>query len=1080
LVSGSNGEYAIWSAEKRVAEKTSMNSKVLSAAWTSDGLLLALGLYNGTVLVKDKDNQQKFEIARTAPVWCLQWNPVKTDSQESTLAVGCWDQSLSFWSSGGQQIGADKSLEFDPCTLDFLSNGEFLVVGGSDKKLSLWTKEGINLGLVDEQSDWIWSVAVRPRTYQFVVGTNDGVLTMRKVTFHVVHGLYQDRYGYRDLMTDVVIQHLKTEQIVRIKCRDLVKKIAVYRDRLAVQLPDRVVIYAVAMEDEDDMRYKSFKRINKEAKCHLLALTSSYLVLCFESRISLMDFSGDTVREWNMDSSISHIRVLGGPPDSEGILVGLKGGEAYIVYVDNPFPVLLLKQSHTISYLDLSCLRKKVAIVDDNHNLFIYSLSTQTLVFQDTQVDTVSWNSDMDDVIGYSGKGVLSIKAGQFAPSTQKVSGIIVGFRESRVYSLQLVKITVIDVPQSAAMYKYLELKQFADAYTIACLGVTETDWRNFAVESIQSYNFKLARKALIRIKDVRFLELLSKIENDRKQPGYNDSEMLGEISAFQGRYTEAASLFERGDKVQRLVDMYKDLGQHEKAQEYIKRLNPDQQSDLIRDWAQSTENSEWQVSAKLYISVGDYKRAVRLIGSKGNLEWLIEICRQLNKAEHIEALQACATIFRTKGQHAYAKEAYLKLGDTQALLQLHIELHKWEDAFRLAKQNPELQPQIYLPYAEWLVSQDRFEEAQDAFKQAQRPDVALRLLERMTRNYIVQRRFTAAARYYWKLSIEHLHLVQDCLNPTPQCSQHYLLYEQLKQKAEAYYAYDCVRRYVEEPFHVTASNFDECVFNASRMLVNILGTSSLEGVKPLYIYYSLGKIGRKLQAYKTARFAYEKLQSLSVPAHWQDEIELAALVIRAKPLADSENLLAICSRCLNANQLLNFSGSGDICTSCKHPIIRSFSSFTPLPLVEFEADEAISVRRVNQLIHSESPHKPRGRNADGWHEKTSAAQQSLQFGQAEETPFDSKVAEFAEMQMTQEEYHPVVLDEETLVSLSAEEVYTVDLTKDCPTFPRKYYKLMIPEIAVTCCINCHQFYMREEFELAYLEHQGCPFCGQK
>lgn len=35
-------------------------------------------------------------------------------------------------------------------------------------------------------------------------------------------------------MTDVIIQHLLTEQKVRIKCRDLIKKIAIYKHRLAV------------------------------------------------------------------------------------------------------------------------------------------------------------------------------------------------------------------------------------------------------------------------------------------------------------------------------------------------------------------------------------------------------------------------------------------------------------------------------------------------------------------------------------------------------------------------------------------------------------------------------------------------------------------------------------------------------------------------------------------------------------------------------------------------------------------------------------------------------------------------------
>lgn len=40
----------------------------------------------------------------------------------------------------------------------------------------------------------------------------------------------------RENMTDVVVQNLVSNKKVRIKCRDLVKKIAIYKDRLAVSL----------------------------------------------------------------------------------------------------------------------------------------------------------------------------------------------------------------------------------------------------------------------------------------------------------------------------------------------------------------------------------------------------------------------------------------------------------------------------------------------------------------------------------------------------------------------------------------------------------------------------------------------------------------------------------------------------------------------------------------------------------------------------------------------------------------------------------------------------------------------------
>jgi intraflagellar transport protein 122 len=154
---------------------------------------------------------------------------------------------------------------------------------------------------------------------------------MYQTVFSTVHGLYQDRYAHRDTMTDVIIQHLITEQKVRIKTRDYVKKIAVYKARLAVQLPDRVLVYETVNPDPYDMHYRLKEKILKKLDCNLLVVTSNHIILCQEKRLQLYSFQGKRIREWVLEAIIRYIRVVGGPPGREGLLVGLKNGSVFKV-----------------------------------------------------------------------------------------------------------------------------------------------------------------------------------------------------------------------------------------------------------------------------------------------------------------------------------------------------------------------------------------------------------------------------------------------------------------------------------------------------------------------------------------------------------------------------------------------------------------------------------------------------------------------------------------------------------------------------------------------------------------------------
>lgn len=95
--------------------------------------------------------------------------------------------------SGGKQykqIGNDKELGFDPCSISFYATGEYMVMAGSDKKITLWNKEGILLGTIAEMKDWVWSTSVNPVSKQIFAGANDGAIGSYNVDFSTIHGLY--------------------------------------------------------------------------------------------------------------------------------------------------------------------------------------------------------------------------------------------------------------------------------------------------------------------------------------------------------------------------------------------------------------------------------------------------------------------------------------------------------------------------------------------------------------------------------------------------------------------------------------------------------------------------------------------------------------------------------------------------------------------------------------------------------------------------------------------------------------------------------------------------------------------------
>nr|XP_024100851.2 intraflagellar transport protein 122 homolog isoform X5 [Pongo abelii] len=1067
LASCSSSDFGLWSPEQKSVSKHKSSSKIICCSWTNDGQYLALGMFNGIISIRNKNGEEKVKIERPggslSPIWSICWNPSR-EERNDILAVADWGQKVSFYQLSGKQIGKDRALNFDPCCISYFTKGEYILLGGSDKQVSLFTKDGVQLGTVGEQNSWVWTCQAKPDSNYVVVGCQDGTISFYQLIFSTVHGLYKDRYAYRDSMTDVIVQHLITEQKVRIKCKELVKKIAIYRNRLAIQLPEKILIYELYSEDSSDMHYRVKEKIIKKFECNLLVVCANHIILCQEKRLQCLSFSGVKEREWQMESLIRYIKVIGGPPGREGLLVGLKNGQILKIFVDNLFAIVLLKQATAVRCLDMSASRKKLAVVDENDTCLVYDIDTKELLFQEPNANSVAWNTQCEDMLCFSGGGYLNIKASTFPVHRQKLQGFVVGYNGSKIFCLHVFSISAVEVPQSAPMYQYLDRKLFKEAYQIACLGVTDTDWRELAMEALEGLDFETAKKAFIRVQDLRYLELISSIEERKKRGETNNDLFLADVFSYQGKFHEAAKLYKRSGHENLALEMYTDLCMFEYAKDFLGSGDPKETKMLITkqaDWARNIK--EPKAAVEMYISAGEHVKAIEICGDHGWVDMLIDIARKLDKAER-EPLLLCATYLKKLDSPGYAAETYLKMGDLKALVQLHVETQRWDEAFALGEKHPEFKDDIYVPYAQWLAENDRFEEAQKAFHKAGRQREAVQVLEQLTNNAVAESRFNDAAYYYWMLSMQCLDIAQ--ADPAQKDTMLGKFYH-FQRLAELYHGYHAIHRHTEDPFSV---HRPETLFNISRFLLHSLPKDTPSGISKVKILFTLAKQSKALGAYRLARHAYDKLRGLYIPARFQKSIELGTLTIRAKPFHDSEELVPLCYRCSTNNPLLN--NLGNVCINCRQPFIFSASSYDVLHLVEFYLEEGITDEEAISLIDLEVL---RPKRDDRQLEIANNSSQILRLvetkdSMGDEDPFTAKLS----FEQGGSEFVPVVVSRLVLRSMSRRDVL---IKRWPPPLRWQYFRSLLPDASITMCPSCFQMFHSEDYELLVLQHGCCPYC---
>ncbi|KAI5641398.1 hypothetical protein NE865_06436 [Phthorimaea operculella] len=691
LASCAISDFAFWSADVKAVQKYRVSGRITSCAWSPNGQNLAIGLASGAVSIRDKQGDEAQRITRDSAVWAVAFS-------KSTLLVADWNDTLSFYNLQGQMVHKEKNIGMAALSISLL--GALVLVGGVGG-WSVLTAEGVPL--LTTPQEWVWAISPSPASNTIAVACQDGTLWCYQVVFSTVHGLYRERYAYRENMTDVIIQHLTSGNKVRIKCHDRVQKIAIYKHRLAVQLPERVVVYEQG--DSEGMLYRVKEKLPQKSECSLLVATSDALLLCQDTKLTMIDRR--LPKSWSLPAPIRYVKVTT-LNFEEVLLLGLLNGQIWQVEPRDGSSKVILQTPGSVRCFDVSASRGRLAVVDELSTCRVYTLQG-TLLYAEENVTSVSWNSWCEEllslsgagllavkaglfpaaaqplagsvvgfqplagsVVGFqvsdeellslSGAGLLAVKAGLFPAAAQPLAGSVVGFQGGRVFCLQANAMQTINVPLSHAVHQYTQQKMFNEAYAVACLGVTALDWERLGLAALEELSFEVARKAFQRSENIIFLTLIDHLQ-ERFEAGEKRAVIAGDVLAYRGRYNDAARAFHAAGNDEKALSLYVDLRMFNKAQEYVNEGSGASLQALARrraEWARHI--NEPRAAAEMYLAAGDVRRAAELLAACQREDMLIELARKLDKGSS-ESLRHVAEALVSVGETTTASDVYKRLG---------------------------------------------------------------------------------------------------------------------------------------------------------------------------------------------------------------------------------------------------------------------------------------------------------------------------------------------------------------------------------------------------------------------------------
>lgn len=302
--------------------------------------------------------------------------------------------------------------------------------------------------------------------------------------------------------------------------------------------------------------------------------------------------------------------------------------------------------------------------------------------YEEGNVTSVAFNQDHEDTLAYSGQQMLSVRTGSHRPSRQHLNSLVVAFHGTTVYCLHNQELQQQEVALGGTVEQLMDAGKWTDAFKVACLGVPLEVWDALGSSALLALNLDIAQRAYIQTHDFLMLNLVHRLKLMR-QAAVHDSILVGEVLAqqarppwdgvaratgprlpdmvrklqrslnqymavgnytecniaffiTQGKYEDAAHAFAKAKAGDRIMEMWTDLRQFDKAKKWAQLVGQgDESVDAIQaqqaQW--SEEIRDYKAAAEVYICSGEHEKAVSLL-VRNTLDWsyLLQVTRKLDR----------------------------------------------------------------------------------------------------------------------------------------------------------------------------------------------------------------------------------------------------------------------------------------------------------------------------------------------------------------------------------------------------------------------------------------------------------------